>query len=250
MTSADSVLARVDAAQGSRPLQIGLVNNMPDAALLATERQFRNLLQAAAGARPVHLRLFHMTGVLREEAGRRVLAQRYSGLEDLPSDGLDALVVTGAEPLAERLQDEPYWRPLCELVDWAAVHSRATLWSCLAAHAAVLHLDGIARRRLPAKCSGVFDFERVSRHELITGVGDVVRTPHSRHNALDAVTLAACGYTVLTRSEAVGVDAFVRDDGERFLFLQGHPEYDADALPMEYRRDLRRFLAGELATAP
>ena len=30
-----------------------------------------------------------------------------------------------------------------------------------------------------------------------------------------------------------------------FLFLQGHPEYEAGTLLREYRRDIARFLRGE-----
>jgi homoserine O-succinyltransferase len=37
-------------------LVIGLINNMPDAALEATESQFATLLAAAAGAQEVRLR--------------------------------------------------------------------------------------------------------------------------------------------------------------------------------------------------
>ena len=38
---------------------------------------------------------------------------------------------------------------------------------------------------------------------------------------------------------------FVKQRKSLFLFLQGHPEYDATALFGEYRRDIGRFLAGE-----
>jgi len=39
-------------------IEIALVNNMPDAALDATERQFRALLSAAAGGRDVRLTVY------------------------------------------------------------------------------------------------------------------------------------------------------------------------------------------------
>jgi homoserine O-succinyltransferase len=41
------------------------------------------------------------------------------------------------------------------------------------------------------------------------------------------------------------VDIFARDDDSRFIFFQGHPEYDALSLQREYMRDIARFLAGE-----
>src|SRR5665213_46066 len=46
-------------------LRIGLVNNMPDPALQATERQFTRLLQAAAGERRIHLHCFSLPSVQR-----------------------------------------------------------------------------------------------------------------------------------------------------------------------------------------
>ncbi len=47
-----------------------------------------------------------------------------------------------------------------------------------------------------------------------------------------------------------GVDAFAKQDGSFFLFFQGHPEYDADTLFREYRRDVARFLGGEREAYP
>jgi homoserine O-succinyltransferase len=57
--------------------------------------------------------------------------------------------------------------------------------------------------------------------------------------------LAARGYRILTRSQEAGVDIFARDYDSRFIFFQGHPEYDALALQREYMRDIASFLAGE-----
>ena len=49
---------------------IGLVNNMPDAALRTTERQFRDLLSRAAAEQPVSLRVFSLPELPRSEAGQ------------------------------------------------------------------------------------------------------------------------------------------------------------------------------------
>jgi homoserine O-succinyltransferase len=54
----------------------------------------------------------------------------------------------------------------------------------------------------------------------------------------------------LSRSPDAGADIFVRHGKSLFLFFQGHPEYDPGALFREYRRDIRRFLAGERADYP
>ncbi len=234
----------------ARPITIGLVNNMPDAALSATEAQFRRLIERAAGERQVRLKLFSIPDVARSETARDHMAERYASTETLPSAGVDALIVTGAEPMAAALQDEPYWPSLTALVDWAEANSVSTVWSCLAAHAAVLHLDGISRHPLPAKLSGVFSIAKVGRHPLLTGAAGPLFTPHSRQNGLDEGELIAKGYKIVTRSAAAGVDAFTREGASLFVFFQGHPEYDADSLMMEYRRDVRRFIRGERGHHP
>ena len=115
----------------------------------------------------------------------------------------------------------------------------------------MLHLDGIERRRLPAKYSGVYRCERVADHPLLMRVPRVTPVPHSRWNDLPEADLTAAGYMVLRRSAQVGVDLFLRErDGGLFVFLQGHPEYDGDSLAREYRRDVSRFLGRERADCP
>jgi homoserine O-succinyltransferase len=230
-------------------IDIGLVNNMPDAALEATERQFRALLGPAIGGIVVRLRVYALPDVPRTEAGRRHVGS-YSDIGDLWDDHLDGLIVTGAEPRAANVKDEPYWGSLAKLVDWAEDRTHSTVWSCLAAHAAVLHLDGIGRRPLTDKRFGVFECARVSDHLLTATAPSRPLMPHSRWNDIPEDALLACGYRVLLRSEGAGVDAFVKQGKSLFVFFQGHPEYEADTLLLEYRRDIRRFLRKEREIYP
>ena len=143
-------------------ITIGLVNNMPDAALEATERQFVDLIRAAATGCVVRLKLFAMADVPRGERARENLAGRYRDAAELWNERLDGLIVTGTEPRAKDLKNEPYWAALTAIVDGAREHTASTIWSCLAAHAAVLHSDGIVRRPLQEKLSGVFDCDAVA----------------------------------------------------------------------------------------
>jgi homoserine O-succinyltransferase len=221
------------------PLRIGLLNNMPDAAFRQTEAQFRRLIGAN-----VELRLFSFADVPRGEPVRSDIAARYRSHHALRDADLDGLVITGCEPKADRLDDEPFFKPLSDVVDWATRCTLSTLFSCLASHAAVLHRDGIERRRLPAKCSGVFICSQTGGHPLLYGLAETAPVPHSRWNALDETRLAAHGYHVLRRSAEIGVDLFVREAESLLVFLQGHPEYDADSLAREYRRDVGRYLDG------
>jgi homoserine O-succinyltransferase len=230
-------------------IDIGLVNNMPDAALDATERQFRALLRAAANDVTVDLTLYTLPEVPRTDFGREQVS-RYSDLRDLWTSHHDGLIVTGTEPRAADLKDEPYWESLTSVLEWAENHTYSTILSCLAAHAGILHLDGIARRPLGDKRFGVFECVRVSDHPLTAAAPNHLQMPQSRWNEVSEEALLACGYRVLTRSVGAGVDSFVKQRKSLFVFFQGHPEYDATTLLLEYRRDIGRFLRRERETYP
>jgi homoserine O-succinyltransferase/O-acetyltransferase len=237
-------------AAGGDCLEVAFVNNMPDKALEATERQFLTLLELAAERRRVRVTLYSLPDVPRTDWGEQRLWARYAPIADLWNSRPDALIVTGTEPRAVNLPDEPYWDTLARLVDWAQETVVSSVWSCLAAHAAVRHLDGIDRYTLDDKCFGVFDCVSVSDHALTQDIGFPLRVPHSRWNELRADDLGASGYAVLTRSAEAGVDTFVKRRKSLFVFFQGHPEYEPETLWREYRRDVGRFLKGERATYP
>jgi len=233
------------ALNAGNSITVGLINNMPDTAVAATERQFVELLRASTPDMVVLLRLFSIPELPRAEWVRRDLAERYRDISELWQTPLDGLIVTGTEPRAKNLKDEPYWETLSKVVDWARAYTASTIWSCLAAHAVVLHADGIERRALKEKCFGLFDFELAADHPMTCDVREPLSVPHSRYNDLPERALKTSGYKILSRSTAGGVDTFAKQDGSFFLFFQGHPEYDGDTLLREYRRDVARFLAGE-----
>ena len=231
-------------------LEIGLVNNMPDSALEQTERQFISRIEAASGAMVVRIRLYALPEIPRSDSGRCHIGRYYSGLDDLRNASLDALVITGTEPRAANLADEPYWHNLVELFDWAERNTVSTFLSCLAAHAAVLHVDGISRHALSEKSFGVFDHIAMTDHPLTRGLPTRLPIPHSRWNEVRGDALASCGYQILAESEAAGIGLFAKQGRSLFLLSQGHPEYEADTLFKEYRRDVGRFLRRERETYP
>ena len=82
------------------------------------------------------------------------------------------MIVTGTEPHQPNLRDEPYWGLMAEVFDWAEQNTSSTVLSCLAAHASVLHSDGISRHRLPDKQFGVFKSAKTCDHALLNGIPD------------------------------------------------------------------------------
>src|SRR5271165_2295380 len=232
-------------------VRIAFVNNMPDPALEDTEIQFFELLDAAAGDIPVRLKLHSLSGVPRGELGQQHLTNFYFDTDDLLNNRFDGVIMTGTEPRKPNLRNEPYWSALANVLDWAESNTVSTILSCLAAHAGVLYSDGINRHPLSDKQFGVFDFIKDGSHQLTGGTGERVRFPHSRWNEVQADALTACGYLVLTQSAEGGVDSFVKKKKRSlFVHFQGHPEYGAQTLLKEYRRDIKRFLKRERETYP
>ena len=223
---------------------------MPDSALEATERQFTRLLDSASDGITVRLKLYSLSRVPRKGASADRVRELYFSAEELFGTHLDGLIVTGREPLMPNLSDEPYWDAFTSILDWARNHTYSTVWSCLAAHAAVLYEDNIRRIRSANKHFGVFDCEGVSSHPLTAGLPARFKIPHSRWNGLPEKELVAHGYEVLSRVAGAGVDIFTKQHRSLFVFLQGHPEYEPNTLLLEYQRDIGRFLRAEMATYP
>jgi homoserine O-succinyltransferase/O-acetyltransferase len=232
-------------------VDIGLINNMPDSALVSTERQLFDVLSAAAGELIVRLHLYSMETTPRTDWGRDYVRRFYLGTGDLLNTSLDGLIVTGAEPRATRLTQEPYWASFGQSIDWAKENTSSSIYSCLAVHGAVLHSDGVERHPLPDKCIGVFTQTKTTDHPLMLDVPSSLSIPHSRWNEVREGPLKESGHTILTKSAEVGVDSFIKQHKRSlFVYFQGHPEYDAQSLLGEYRRDIGRFLRRENESYP
>jgi homoserine O-succinyltransferase/O-acetyltransferase len=232
-------------------LDIGLINNMPDSALISTERQLFDLLATAAGRLVVRLHFYAMETTPRSDWGRDYVRRYYRSTDDLLNVKLDGVIVTGAEPKAACLTEEAYWSSFAQVIDWAMENTVSSVYSCLAVHGAVLHLDGVKRHALPAKCIGVFAQAKTRNHPLMHDVPAAFRTPHARWNEVSERALGGCGYAVLSKSAAAGVDCFVKQQKKSlFVHFQGHPEYETQSILGEYRRDMGRFLQGQSEICP
>jgi homoserine O-succinyltransferase len=161
------------------------------------------------------------------------------------------LIITGANVAKPSLEQEPFWEPLMDVVRWADGNVASTLCSCLATHALLKYQYGIDRQPLPQKRWGVYS-HRISqpRHPLLRGINTRFDVPHSRHNEISKRQLEDAGLTVLADGEQGGVHMAVSPDQFRMIFFQGHPEYDLNSLLKEYKREVLRYLSGELDAPP
>ncbi len=247
-----TILAPERAAhQYIRELHIGLLNMMPDAALEATERQFYRLVGESNPIAQFFMHPFTLDKLERGPAAREHVDQYYDSFERLREDGLDALIITGANVTHPDLSQEPFWEPLIEVIDWASQHVTSILCSCLATHAVMEFHHGRKRRPLGFKRWGVFSHRVVDRsHPLVNDVNTLFDVPHSRFNDISREQFESAGLRVLVESDVAGVHLAVSEDLFRVVYFQGHPEYDTISLLKEYKREVTRFFHGQRESYP
>lgn len=236
--------------QEIRELHIGLFNMMPDAALELTERQFLRLVGGCNRIAQFYIYPFTSRKIPRGEKASRHIEQYYFDADELEAAGLDALIISGANPVNPQLVDEAFWEPLCDLLNWAKVNVTSTLCACLATHAALKHFHGIDRQLLPAKRWGVFGHQVTTPHPLIQGANTRFDVPHSRWNEIYPEQMTSANLQILMASDRAGVHLATSEDGFRFVYFQGHPEYDHNSLLKEYKREVIRYLDGEIDDYP
>lgn len=237
--------------QDIRELHIGLLNMMPDAALAATERQFFRLVGESNQIAQFYMHPFTLKELERGPEAAAHVERYYDTFENLQREGLDALIITGANVIGMELAEQPFWEPLIEVIDWACENVTSTLCSCLATHAVMQFRYQQKRMHLGFKRWGVFPHRVLDRkHPLVTGVNTRFDVPHSRFNDISRAQFEKAGLHVLVESDPAGVHLAVSEDGFRIVFFQGHPEYDTISLLKEYKRELMRFTVGQREDYP
>ena len=229
--------------QDIRELHIGLLNMMPDSALSATERQFFRLVGESNQIAQFYMHPFTLAELPRGADGRAHIDQYYETFETIKQQGLDALIITGANVTQPDLAMEPFWQPLDEIIEWAYENVTSTLCSCLATHAVMQSRYGQKRQHMGNKRWGVYPHYLLERdHPLVAGVNTRFDIPHSRFNNISREQFEQAGLKVLVESAEAGVHIAVSEDQFRIVFFQGHPEYDIISLLKEYKREVTRFI--------
>ncbi|MEJ1296888.1 MAG: homoserine O-succinyltransferase [Candidatus Sedimenticola sp. (ex Thyasira tokunagai)] len=228
--------------QHIRELHIGLLNMMPDAALEATERQFFQLVGESNPIAQFYIHPFTLDALPRGEKAAKHISAYYEPFDKIREDGLDALIITGAAPTHPNLEDEPFWEPLTEVVEWAYQNVTSTLCSCLATHAVLQARHRQRRCPIGFKRWGVYAHRVTDRlHPLVNDVNTHFDVPHSRHNEIYRKQFEAAGLHILAEGEVSGVHLAVSADRFRMVYLQGHPEYDTVSLLKEYKREVLEY---------
>ncbi len=237
--------------QDIRELHIGLLNMMPDAALEITERQFMRLVGNSNQIAQFYVHVFSVPGLERSPEKQAYIDTYYSTFDQVKEEGLDALIISGANVTNPSLDEEDFWQPLTQVIDWARDNVTSTLCSCLSTHALMKYFYQIDRVKRETKKWGVFE-HRVAEphHPLLREINTRFDVPHSRWNSITRAQIEAAGLTVLIQSFDGEVHMAVSPDQLRIVYFQGHPEYDINSLLKEYKRDLLGYLHGKNGQPP
>ncbi len=237
------ITERAALRQDVRPLEIALLNLMPDK--IKTETQISRLL----GATPLQIELTLVT--TSSYAPNNISAEHmlafYQPWEEVRGRKFDGLIITGAPIETLPFQDVVYWRELTQILDWSQSHIQETYNICWAGQAALQHFHNVPKHLLPQKMFGVFPHRvRGGRDGLLRGFNDEISVPVSRHTEVRREDLPAeGGLTVLLESDEAGL-CLVRDEARRQTYMFNHLEYDTAALADEYHRDVAAGAAIEL----
>lgn len=225
------------ARQDIRPLQIGLLNLMPNKE--RTETQFTRLI----GATPlqVDLTLVRVTDHQSKNTSEDYLKTFYSTWEEVRGRKFDGFLVTGAPIANISFEEVKYWSEMIEIMNWTQTHVHHTMFICWGAQAALHHFHGARRYRMDKKAFGVFRHKVVNpRSPYLRGMSDSPMIPVSRYNDIDRASFGP-DLEVLIDNEEIGV-CMLGDRKRRALYMLNHLEYDNRSLADEYERDLKAGL--------
>ncbi len=231
--------------QDIRPLQIGLLNLMPNK--VRTETQFARLI----GATPlqIELTLIRMSEHVSKNTAAEHLEAFYIPFAEARARRFDGFIVTGAPIEHLPFEEVTYWRELTEAFDWTQSHVHGVFAICWGAQAMLHHFHGVPKHALARKAFGCFRHRtRAPASPYLRGFSDDFTIPVSRWTETREADLPADrGLRVLVSAPETG-PCLLEDPAHRALYMFNHIEYDTTSLDEEYRRDVSRGDAIALPT--
>ncbi|MBD3421542.1 MAG: homoserine O-succinyltransferase [Chitinivibrionales bacterium] len=226
--------------QDIRALRIGILNVMPQAETYEFSLLFplgRSIIQIE----PIWIRLnTHAYNSTPTEH----LDNWYIPFEDaIAEKHLDGLILTGAPVEEIPFEQVNYWPEVQKILAYARTNIASTLGICWGGLALAKFL-GIEKVMFPKKLFGVFEARNIDHSHDVTGeMDDVFWSPQSRHSGIPDQELEARARAgeicLLAHSQEAGYFIFESSD-HKFLIHLGHPEYDAQRLVVEYKRDTKK----------
>jgi homoserine O-succinyltransferase len=221
--------------QDIRPLQIGLLNLMPNK--VRTETQIARLV----GATPlqIDLTLIRMTEHRSKNTSFEHLEAFYTTFAEARARKFDGFIITGAPIELLAFEEVTYWDELTQVFDWTQTNVQSTFAICWGAQAMLHHFHGVPKHTLDNKAFGCFRHRNCAPGSpFLRGFSDDFTIPVSRWTEIREADLpGGHGLSVLMSAPETG-PCMIEDPGHRALYMFNHIEYDTTSLDEEYQRDI------------
>ena len=221
--------------QDIRPLQIGLLNLMPNK--IRTETQIARLI----GATPmqVELTLVRIGEHRSKNTSEEHLIDFYSTWDEVKHRRFDGFIITGAPIETLEYEDVTYWQHLTKILDWTTTHVHSTFTICWGAMAALYYFHGVPKYELEKKAFGVYRHRNLRPNSpYISGFSDDFQIPVSRWTEVRSSDIKPdSGLNILMESDITG-PCLIQEDKCRRIYIFNHIEYDSFSLGEEYERDI------------
>ncbi len=229
------ILREADAnRQDIRPMQIGLLNLMPNK--IRTETQIARLI----GATPlqVELSLIRIGSHKAKNTSEEHLIDFYNTWDEIKHRKFDGFIITGAPIETLDFEEVTYWKELCEILEWTTQNVHSSFNICWGAMAAINYFHGIPKHQLEKKAFGVYRHRNLKpASPYLSGFSDDFSIPVSRWTEVRSADIEpGRGLEVLMESDITGPCLIQEDAGNR-LYIFNHIEYDTLSLGEEYLRD-------------
>lgn len=220
--------------QDIRPLQIGLLNLMPNK--IKTEIQFARLI----GASPlqVELSLVRIGGHKAKNTPEDHLLSFYQTWDEVKDRKFDGFIITGAPVETLPFEEVTYWPELEQILDWTTTNVHSTMNVCWGAMAAIYHFNGVPKHALKEKAFGVYRHRNLAPSSVyLNGFSDDFQVPVSRWTEVRRADIEQVpDLKILLESDEMGV-CLVHEKRANRLYMFNHIEYDSTSLGDEYFRD-------------
>ncbi|MEL6861420.1 MAG: homoserine O-succinyltransferase [Pseudomonadota bacterium] len=231
-----SVLSDSDAIrQDIRPLQIGLLNLMPNK--IRTETQIARLI----GASPlqIEMTLIMVGGHTPKNTSQEHLISFYQNWDAVKHRKFDGFIITGAPIETLPFEQVTYWDELRQIFEWTRTNVHSSFFICWGAMAAAYHFHGVPKHGLADKAFGVYRHRNLApASPYLSGFSDDFQIPVSRWTEVRATEIAkAPDLKILMDSDFTG-PCLLSDAKARSLYCFNHIEYDSTSLKEEYDRDV------------
>jgi homoserine O-succinyltransferase len=224
--------------QDIRPLRIGILNIMP----LGEKYEF-NILHplglSVLQLEPIWIRLeSHNYKSWEPKHVDDIYVTYEEAMRDQPLDGL---ILTGAPVETIDFEDVYYWEEIKTILSDARKNIPSTLGLCWAGFV-MAYLEGVKKLNYDHKLFGVFELKNLAPdHPIIGELDDVFFCPQSRHAGMPDEAMEEASESgrlkLLAYGPEAGYSIFSTTD-DRFIAHTGHPEYNANRLAEEAKRDL------------